>query len=187
MKIEHEALTKAEEKMGKSISNLKKELASIRAGRANAQLLDTVMVDYYGTMTPVSQVGNVSVPEPRLMVISLWDANMLGEVEKAIQKSDLGIHPANDGKVIRLAFPEVTGEKRQELVKVAKKRAEETKVAIRSIRRDVNDLLKKEKKNSTLTEDDFNDLEKEVQELTDNKVKKVDELLAAKEKEITEI
>jgi len=187
MKIEHEALSKAEEKMEKTIVNLKKELGSIRAGRANAQLLDTVMVDYYGTMTPVSQVGNVSIPEPRLLVISLWDPSMLHEVEKAIQASDLGINPANDGKVIRLAFPEITGEKRQELVKLAKKRAEEAKVAIRSERREANEYIKKDKKSSAITEDDFNILEKEIQDLTDKKIKKVDDMLAVKEKEITEI
>ncbi len=187
MKIEHEALTRATEKMDKSISNLKKELGSIRAGRANAQLLDTVMVDYYGTMTPVSQVGNISTPEPRLLVISLWDPSMLHEVEKAIQKSDLGINPANDGKVIRLAFPEVTGEKRQELVKLSKKKAEETKVAIRSIRRDANEAIKKDKKAGGLTEDDYDIVEKEIQTLTDDKIKKVDEITLAKEKEITEI
>ncbi|MGI6153427.1 MAG: ribosome recycling factor [Christensenellaceae bacterium] len=187
MNIEHEALTKAEHKMDKTIENCKKELSSIRAGRANAQLLDNIMVDYYGTPTPVTQVGNISVPEPRLLVISLWDQNILPEVEKAIQKSELGIHPANDGKVIRLAFPEVTGEKRQELVKQAKKRAEEAKVAIRSIRRDANETFKKEKKASELTEDDFDQIEKQVQTLTDNKIKEIDNLLAAKEKDILEI
>lgn len=187
MKIDYEPLSKAEEKMGKSIVNFKKELVSIRAGRANAAILDTVMVDYYGTMTPVSQVGNISIPEPRLLVINLWDANMMSEVEKAIQKSDLGINPANDGKVIRLAFPEVTGEKRQELVKKAKKKAEEARIAIRSIRRDANDSAKKDKKSSVLTEDDFDWVEKEIQTLTDKKIKEVDDLLAIKEKEITEI
>jgi ribosome recycling factor len=187
MKIEHEALDKAGEKMKKTIANFKKEMGGIRAGRANAQLLDTVMVDYYGTMTPVSQVGNISTPEPRLLVISLWDAGMLSEVEKAIQRSDLGINPANDGKVIRLAFPEVTGEKRQELVKKARKKAEDAKVAIRSIRREANEVFKKEKKSSTLTEDDFDIVEKEIQELTDEMVAKVDGLLGVKEKEIIEI
>lgn len=187
MKIEHEALEKAGQKMDKTIANLKKELGSLRAGRANAQLLDTVMVDYYGAMTPVSQVGNISIPEPRLMVISLWDPSMLIAVEKAIQKSDLGINPANDGKVIRLAFPEVTGEKRQELVKVAKKRGEEAKVAIRAERREANEVIKKDKKSSTLTEDDFDIIEEEIQELTNKKIAEVDKLIAAKEKEITEI
>jgi ribosome recycling factor len=187
MKFEHEALIKAEEKMEKSIANLRKELGGIRAGRANAQLLDTVMVDYYGTMTPVSQVGNISTPEPRLLVISLWDPGMLHEVEKAIQKSDLGIHPANDGKVIRLVFPEITGEKRQELVKLVKKRGEEAKVAIRSIRREANETIKREKKAGELTEDYHDVMEKEIQKLTDEKIKKVDEITQEKEEEITEI
>ena len=187
MQLEHNALNVADEKMEKTLNVLKKELVSIRAGRANAQLLDGIMVDYYGTPTPISQVGNISAPEPRLLVISLWDASILHEVEKAIQASYLGINPANDGKVIRLAFPEVTGEKRQELVKLAKKKAEDSKIAIRAIRRDANEVFKKEKKSSTLTEDDYNILEKEIQDLTDKKIKKVEEILQAKEKEILEI
>lgn len=173
--------------MDKALGVLKKELASLRAGRANAQLLDGIMVDYYGTATPIAQVGNVSVPEPRILAISLWDASMLHEVEKAIQKSDLGINPTNDGKIIRLVFPETTGEKRQELVKTAKKKAEEIKVAIRTIRRDANEIFKKDKKASVITEDDFADLEKEIQELTDKKIATVADILAAKEKEILEI
>lgn len=187
MIIEHEALTKAGEKMEKTISVFKKELASIRAGRANPQLLDRIMVDYYGTPTPINQIGNISAPEPRLLVISLWDASMLHEVEKAIQKSELGINPANDGKLIRLAFPEITEERRKEIVKTAKKKAEEAKVAARAIRRDANEIFKKDKKISNITEDDFTDLEKEVQELTDETVKKIDEILAEKEKEIMEV
>jgi ribosome recycling factor len=187
MNIEHEALTKANEKMEKTISAFKRELASIRAGRANPQLLDRIMVDYYGTPTPINQVGNISAPEPRLLVISLWDASILHEVEKAIQKSDLGINPSNDGKLIRLAFPEITEERRKEIVKTAKKKAEEAKVAARAIRRDANEIFKKDKKSSEITEDDFNDLEKEVQELTDDTVKKIDVILAEKEKEILEV
>lgn len=187
MQIQHEALDTAESKMDKTLGVLKKELVSIRAGRANAQLLDGIMVDYYGTPTPINQVGNVAAPEPRLLTISLWDASILHEVEKAIQASDLGINPANDGKIIRLAFPEVTGEKRQELVKLAKKKTEEAKVAIRSIRRDANEAVKKDKKTSAVTEDDFEILEKEIQTLTDKKIKEADEILAAKEKEILEI
>ncbi len=187
MQMEHEALKTADEKMEKTLNVLRKELISIRAGRANAQLLDGIMVDYYGTPTPISQVGNISAPEPRLLVISLWDTSILHEVKKAIQTSDLGINPANDGKVIRLAFPEVTGEKRQELVKLAKKKAEDSKIAIRAIRRDANEVFKKEKKASTLTEDDYELLEKEIQDLTDKKIKKVEEVLQAKEKEILEI
>lgn len=187
MKIEHDALTQAETKMDKSIANLKRELGTIRAGRANAQLLDTVMVDYYGKMTPINQVGNVAIPEPRLLTITLWDPSMLKAVEKAIQKSELGINPTNDGKIIRLAFPEVTGEKRKELVKVAKKKAEEAKVAVRSARREANDILKKEKKASTITEDDYDVVEKEIQDLTDKMIKQIDAITQAKEKEITEI
>lgn len=173
--------------MDKTLANLRRELASIRAGRANAQLLDNITVDYYGKQTPIAQIGNVSIPEPRLLTISLWDPSMLKAVEKAIQTSDLGINPSNDGKVIRLAFPEVTGEKRKELVKVAKKKGEEAKVAIRSVRRETNEVFKKEKKASTLTEDDFEIVEKEMQDLTDKNIRKVDETVSAKEKEILEI
>ncbi|MEA4853546.1 MAG: ribosome recycling factor [Christensenella sp.] len=187
MQVEHDALKKAEEKMEKTLSVLRKELVSIRAGRANAQLLDGIMVDYYGTPTPINQVGNISSPEPRLLVISLWDASILREVEKAIQASDLGINPANDGKVIRLAFPEITGEKRKELVKIAKKKAEDAKVAMRAIRRDANEIFKKDKKASIVTEDDYAILEKEIQNLTDKEIKKIEEVLQDKEKEILEI
>ena len=187
MKIEHEALESAQQKMDKTLANLKRELASIRAGRANAQLLDSIFVDYYGTKTALNQIANVSTPEPRLLIIAPWDASTLKAIEKAIQQSELGIHPANDGKVIRLAFPEITGEKRKELVKVAKKKAEEAKVAVRSIRRDVNEIFKKEKKKSDLTEDDYDVVTKEIQDLTDKTIKKIDEITAVKEKEITEI
>ncbi len=187
MNVEHDALTKATEKMDKTIAALKREMASIRAGRANPQLLDRIMVDYYGTPTPINQMANISAPEPRLLCISLWDASMLHEVEKAIQKSDLGINPSNDGKVIRLAFPEITEERRKEIVKLARKKAEESKVAVRAIRRDTNEYFKKDKKTSLITEDDYNDLEKEIQTLTDKIIKKVDEILADKEKEIMEV
>lgn len=187
MEITHEAYLKAKDRMEKTLEALKNDLSSIRAGRANPHLLDRIMVDYYGTQTPISQVGNVSSPDPKMLVISLWDTSILGEVEKAIMKSDLGINPANDGKVIRLAFPDVTEERRKELVKMAKKNAETSKVAIRNIRRDANDVLKKEKKDSTITEDDYNDLEKEIQKMTDDMIKKVDVILADKEKEIMEI
>ncbi|MEG0256724.1 MAG: ribosome recycling factor [Christensenella sp.] len=187
MQIKHEALEIAETKMDKTLNVLRKELVSIRAGRANAQLLDGILVDYYGTPTPIAQVGNIASPEPRLLTISLWDASMLREVEKAIQASDLGINPADDGKVIRLAFPEVTGEKRQELVKLAKKKAEDTKIALRAIRRDANEVFKKDKKASIVTEDDYDVLEKEIQTLTDKKTKEAEAILAAKEKEIIEV
>lgn len=185
--MEHEAIQRASEKMEKTINAFKNELAGIRAGRANPQLLNKVMVDYYGAMTPVTQVGNVAVPEPRLLTIALWDPSLMKEVEKAILASDLGLNPSNDGKTIRLVFPEPTAERRQELVKQARKKAEEAKVAIRSIRRDTNEALKKDKKASAITEDDFNALEKKSQELTDKFVKRVDEVLKEKEAEITEI
>lgn len=185
--MSHEAIEKATDKMGKSIAALKKEFTHIKAGRANPQLLDGIKVDYYGTLTPLSQVGNLAVPEPRLLTISLWDTSMISAVEKAILKSDLGITPSNDGKVIRLVFPELTEERRKELVKVVKKKAEESKVAVRSIRRDANEAIKKDKKASVITEDDFNDLEEEIQKLTDDHIKQIDKLAAEKEKEILSI
>ena len=173
--------------MEKSITNLKRELGSIRAGRANAQLLENITVDYYGQMTPINQVGNIATPEPRLLTITPYDPSAIKAIEKAIQKSDLGINPSSDGKIIRLAFPEITGEKRKELVKVAKKKAEEAKVAVRSARREANEAIKKDKKSSAITEDDFDIVEKEIQDLTDRMIKKIDEVAQAKEKEITEI
>lgn len=145
------------------------------------------MVDYYGTMTPIPQVGNLAVPEPRLLTISLWDVSMMKAVEKAILASDLGITPTNDGKLIRLVFPEVTEERRKELVKVCRKYGEETKVALRSIRRDANDQIKKDKKASVITEDDAAQFEKKVQDLTDSYIKKIEDALKVKEKEIMEV
>lgn len=177
----------AGEKMDKTISVLKKEFVSIRAGRANAQVLDRILVDYYGTPTPIPQMANVSSPEPRMLTIALWDTSMIKEVEKAIQKSDLGINPSNDGKIIRLLFPELTEERRKELVKVARKLAEDSKVALRAIRRDANDALAKQKKNNELTEDDLKAAEKDVQKITDDHIKQVDALLSDKEKEILSV
>lgn len=144
--MDNQVIEIAAQKMGKSVDVLRKDLQSLRAGRANPQLLDRIMVDYYGTPTPINQLGNVSAPEPRLLVISLWDAKMIPEVEKAINKSDLHINPTNDGKVIRLTIPELTQERRKELVKQIGKKGEEAKIAIRSIRRDANDQLKKNEK-----------------------------------------
>ncbi len=178
---------RAREKMDKSIQVLKTELATLRAGRANPKILDRVMVEYYGTPTPINQLGNISAPEPRVLLITLWDAKILGEVEKAILKSDVGINPVNDGKVIRLVVPELTEERRKELVKTVKKRGEEAKVAIRSIRRDANDHLKKQKKDNELTEDDLKDAEDEIQKFTDRFIKDVDQILADKEKEIMSV
>ena len=182
-----EILDIATEKMNKTISVMKQEYNSLRAGRANPQALDRITVDYYGSPTPINQVGNISVPEPRMLIIALWDTKMIPAVEKAIQKSDLGINPANDGKVIRLIFPELTEERRKDLAKVIRKKAEESKVAVRSIRRDAMEELKKQKKDNLLTEDDQKKLEEKVQKLTDEKVKEIDTIAQAKEKEIMSV
>ena len=182
-----EVLDEAKDRMNKTISVLKTELASLRAGRANPQVLDRIAVDYYGSMTPITQLGNVSTPEPRMLIISLWDTKMIGAVEKAIQKSDLGINPANDGKVIRLVFPELTEERRKDLVKTVRKKGEESKVAIRSIRRDTMDQIKKQKKDGELTEDDQKQLETKLQKQTDDFIKEIDTILSAKEKEILSV
>ena len=179
-----EILESTKERMHKTIAVLKTELGGLRAGRANAQLLDRILVDYYGTPTPIPQLGNVSTPEPRMLLISLWDNKAIPAVEKAIQKSDLGINPSNDGKVIRLIFPELNEERRKELVKVVKKKGEESKVAIRAIRRDANEQIKKEEKDKLITEDDRKTLDDKVQKLTDDLTKEIDALLIAKEKEI---
>ncbi len=177
-------LETAKEKMGKTQNVLEKEYASLRAGRANAQVLDRIMVDYYGTPTPINQTGNISAPEPRMLMIAPYDPSMLGALEKAIQKSDLGINPSNDGRVIRLVFPELTEERRKELVKVVRKKGEEAKVAIRSIRRDAVENCKKAKKDGELTEDDQKLMEDKIQKQTDAAIKEIDATMAAKEKEI---
>ena len=177
----------AEEKMQKSCAAYERDMMGLRAGRANPKLLDRIMVDYYGTQTPINQIGNISSPEPRLLVIAPWEAKMIPQVEKAIQKSDLGLNPSNDGKIIRLVFPELNEERRRDLTKIASKGAEETKVAIRSIRRDAIEQVKKLKKNSEITEDDQKDAEEEIQKLTDKAIKDVDAIYAKKEKEIMEV
>ena len=171
-------------RMNKALDNLESEYNTIRVGRANPHVLDRIMVDYYGTPTPIQQIGNVSVPEPRMILIQPWESSMLKAVEKAIQVSDLGIHPNNDGKVIRLVFPELTEEKRKETSKDVKKRGEGAKVALRNIRRDTMELLKKEKKDSIITEDDQKNLEEKLQKLTDDYIKKVDQMVEAKTKEV---
>ncbi len=177
-------LETAKEKMGKTQAVLDKEFASLRAGRANAQVLDRIMVDYYGTPTPINQTGNISSPEPRMLMIAPYDPSTLGLLEKAIQKSDLGINPSNDGRVIRLVFPELTEERRKELVKVVRKKGEDAKVAIRAIRRDAVESCKKAKKDGELTEDDQKLMEDKIQKQTDAAIKDVDTAMAAKEKEI---
>lgn len=182
-----ELLKNTEEKMGKTIAVLERDYKSIRAGRANASVLDRVTVDYYGCPTPIQQMAAVSVPEPRVLLIQPWDASTLKDIEKAILTSDIGINPQNDGRVIRLAFPQLTEERRKEIVKDVRKTAEENKVALRNTRRDAIEKLKAMKKNNEITEDDVSNGEKKIQNLTDKYCKEADELAAAKEKEIMEI
>ena len=180
-------LKEFQRKMEKTLDVLASDFAAVRAGRANAQVLDRIVVDYYGTPTPIQQLGNISTPEPRMLVISVWDNKAIPAIEKAIQKSDLGINPANDGKVIRLLFPELTEERRKELVKVVRKKTEESKVAIRAIRRDAIEQVKKEKKENLLTEDDQKQLEEKAQKVTDEMIKEVEGIGAAKEQEILSV
>lgn len=182
-----EVLNRAEEKMNKTINSLKNEFASIRAGRANPSVLDKVLVDYYGTPTPINQMAAVSVSEARVLVIQPWDKSLIKDIEKAIQASDIGINPANDGNVIRLTFPQLTEDRRKEIVKDLKKYGEEAKVAVRSARRDANEKLKSMKKNSELTEDDLKNGEDKTQKLTDKFTKNIDEIVAEKEKEVLSI
>jgi len=174
-------------KMKKTLDVLRYELAGLRAGRANPQVLDRITVDYYGVPTPLNQVGNISTPEPRQLAISLWEPSMIPQVEKEIMKSDIGITPINDGKIIRLIFPELTEERRKELVKISAKYGEESKIAIRAIRREANDTYRKMKKQSDITEDELRLAEERIQELTDEHVKKIDEIVKEKEMEIMEI
>ena len=183
----NELLKNTEEKMNKTVAVLERDYKSIRAGRANASVLDRITVDYYGAPTPIQQMAAVSVPEPRVLMISPWDASTLRDIEKAILVSDIGINPQNDGKVIRLAFPPLTEERRKEIVKDVKKMAEENKVAVRNTRRDAIEKLKALKKANTVTEDDVTNGEKKIQNLTDKYCKEIDELAALKEKEILEI
>ena len=182
-----EVLDTAKDKMNKSCAVYQRDMVGLRAGRANPQLLDRITVDYYGTPTTLNQVGNISSPEPRLLVISPWESKMISDIEKAIQKSDLGLNPTNDGKIIRLVFPELNEERRKELTKVARKSAEEAKVAIRAIRRDAIEQVKKLKKDSLITEDEQRKAEEDAQKLTDKAIKDVDAICAAKEKEIMEV
>ena len=174
----------AKEKMEKTLAVTTRELATLRAGRANPQVLDKIQVDYYGTPSPINAVANISVPEPRMLVIAPWEAKMVSVIEKAILKSDVGINPSNDGKVIRLVFPELTEERRKDLCKQVRKQVEEGKVALRAIRRDANEQIKKMKKESVITEDEAKTAETELQKATDNAVKEADRLSAEKEKEI---
>ncbi len=179
--------SKIEEKMDKTISVLAENFAEVRAGRANPAILNKVKVDYYGVPTPISQVAGISVPEARLIVIQPWDMSILKEIERAILASDIGITPNNDGKVIRLSFPELNEERRKELVKDIKKTAEEAKISIRALRRDGIDEAKKEQKEGNITEDDLRNAETNIQKLTDKKIEEIDNITNSKEKEIMSI
>ena len=177
----------AEEKMGKTLSALNNEFASIRAGRANAAVLDKIKVDYYGTPTPINQMAAVSVAEARILTIQPWDTSTLHAIEKAIQASEIGINPQNDGRIIRLVFPQLTEDRRKDLCKDVKKMAEDSRVSVRSVRRDCMDKLKKMEKASEITEDDLKNGEKKIQDITDKYIKEIDDITAAKEKEILEV
>ena len=179
-----ERLVQFDEKMQKTMNNLSEEFGSIRAGRANPHVLDKLKVDYYGTPTAIQQVANVNVPEPRMIQIQPWEASMVKEIEKAILTSDLGINPTNDGKVIRLLFPELTEERRKELAKDVKKKGDNAKVALRNIRRDANEAFKKAEKAGDISEDDLTEMTEKMQKLTDKMVEKVDKAVEEKTKEI---
>ncbi len=179
-----ERIASFDEKMQKSVETLKEEFTSIRAGRANPHILDKIKVEYYGQMTPLQQVANISAPEPRVIQIQPWESSLIKEIEKAIMVSDLGLNPNNDGKVIRLHFPELTEERRKDLVKDIKKKGENAKVAVRNVRRDGNDALKKQNKASEISEDDLKQLEDKMQKLTDKYVNEIDRAIDEKSKEI---
>ncbi|MDX9709939.1 MAG: ribosome recycling factor [Trichloromonas sp.] len=180
-------VTKARSAMDKAIESLKKDFTKVRTGRASVSLLDDVRVDYYGTPTPLSQLGTLAVPEPRLITIQPWEKKLLPEIEKAIFKADLGLTPNSDGQLIRMAIPPLTEDRRKEMVKMLKRMAEDTKVAVRNIRRDANDAVKKLAKDKEISEDDAKRVEKEIQDLTDKFVARADEAVAVKEKEVMEI
>ncbi len=180
-------IKEASERMAKTLEHLTREFAGLRAGRAHPAMLDRIMVDYYGTPTPINQLANIGVPEPRLLVIQPWDKSSIPEIEKAIMKSDLGVNPSNDGNVIRIVIPSLTEERRKELVKVVRKRAEESKVAIRNIRREANDSLKALEKEGLISEDEHKKRLEEVQKITDNHIKEIDKLAGGKEKDIMEV
>ena len=182
-----DALKSYEAKMQKSIDSVAADFAAVRAGRANASVLDRIQVDYYGSPTPIQQIAAISSPDPRILVITPWDGSALKGIEKAIQNSDLGINPQNDGRCIRLSFPQLTEERRKELVKQVRKYGEGGKVAIRNIRRDAIDKFKKQQKSSEITEDDYKIAEKDIQKLTDDFTKEIDKISEKKEKELTSI
>ncbi|MCL1917978.1 MAG: ribosome recycling factor [Peptococcaceae bacterium] len=177
----------AEERMKKTIDLLRRELATVRAGRANPAMLDKILVDYYGTPTPINQMATIAVPEPRLLTIQPWDKGVIKEINRAILKSDLGLNPADDGQVIRLAIPQLNEERRKELVRTSRKKADDSRVALRNIRRDAMEALKRGEKENLLTEDDLKKTQDRVQKLTDKNIKEIDEIAARKETEILEV
>jgi ribosome recycling factor len=183
----HEVISSSEERMKKTVTSLKDGFASLRTGRASAALFDKIRVDYYGEKSPLSQVANISIPEARLIVIQPWDKNLIGEIEKAIRSSELSLNPSNDGKVIRISIPPLTEERRKELVKLAKNQAEQSRVAVRNIRRDGNEELKKFLKDAAITEDDESKASADLQKLTDSYINKINQVLEEKEKEIMEV
>jgi ribosome recycling factor len=183
----HSAIVSSEERMKKTAASLKEAFASLRTGRASAALFDKIRVDYYGDKSPLNQVATISIPEARLIVIQPWDKALIGEIEKAIRSSELSLNPSNDGKVIRVAIPPLTEERRKELVKLAKGQAEQSRVAVRNIRRDGNEELKKALKDKALTEDEESKTSEELQKLTDGYIKQIDQILEEKEKEIMEV
>ncbi|MDR2903633.1 MAG: ribosome recycling factor [Clostridiales bacterium] len=176
-----------EEKMKKTLLSLESDFSTIRVGRANPHVLDRLSIDYYGQQTPIAQVGNLTVPEPRILQIQPWDASILKLIEKAIQTSDIGINPSNDGKVIRMVFPELTEERRKDLTKDVRKKGEEAKIAIRNIRRDAVDTFKKIEKKHEISEDELKDLEDEIQKITDKKIEEIEKLVDSKNKEVMSI
>ncbi len=183
----NEIQNESKRKMEKAIESLKEDLNSIRTGRANPKILDRITVEYYGTPTPLNQLAGISVPEPRMILIQPWDVKSVSDIEKAILKSDLGLNPSNDGKIIRLIIPQPTEERRKDLVKLAKKQGEDAKVAIRNIRRNANTSLKNAEKDKLITEDDLKVIETEIQNNTDEEIKRIDEIISGKNKEILEV
>ena len=183
----NDIITDGETRMKKTLEMLSKDLATVRAGRANPAILDKVQADYYGTMTAINQMANISAPEPRLITVQPWDKTSIAVIEKAILKSDLGLNPSNDGTIIRIIIPQLTEERRGELVKVVKKKAEEARVGIRNIRRDVNDQIKDEEKKKTCSEDEAKKAQDDIQKLTDKNIKEVDKIFENKEKDIMEV
>jgi ribosome recycling factor len=183
----HSTISSSEERMKKTVASLKDGFASLRTGRASAALFDKIKVDYYGDKSPLNQVANISIPEARLIVIQPWDKSLIGEIEKAVRSSELSLNPSNDGKVIRIAIPPLTEERRKELAKLARGQAEQSRVAVRNIRRDGNDELKKALKDKELTEDEESRTSEELQKLTDSYIKQIDQVLEEKEKEIMEV